>query len=175
MVLKTQIMTADKMQSIEKINQAAKPSKNKTRIFKLIGGIALIIVGVILTLESPENIYYGLVWLGSEFFLFGLAEYITNKKQEEKKLMGRIITHIICAGIATAITLLFMLVMSNLNIDYYYEEDYYEEDFCGCIEKAGSEEDAKKCCGDLNMGDCEEKYTKECWEEALDEYEGTEN
>ena len=42
------------------------------------------------------------------------------------------------------------------------DKEASNEEFCDCLNKANSEEDAKECCGDLDMGDCEEKYSKDC-------------
>jgi hypothetical protein len=92
--------------------QSVTPAKNNNRTLKLIGGIVLAIIGIILTLQDPENVYYGLIWIGSDFFFVALADFIINKKEEDKTTGGKILTQLICGGLSLMITMLFLMSFS---------------------------------------------------------------
>ena len=77
------------MSDIKNQVESVTPAKNNTRTLKLIGGIVLAIIGIILTLQDPENVYCGFIWLGSDFFFVAAADFITNKKVEDKTMVFR--------------------------------------------------------------------------------------
>ena len=99
------------------VESVPKTSKNRTK-FKLIGGIILIIIGVICSLYDPQNIYYGFVLVGSNFFFKAVVDLISNKKEEDKKIGAKILTYIICGGLSLITTFIFYITVLILVSEY---------------------------------------------------------
>lgn len=95
--ISTDIITADS--KIETV-QTAEETKPENGVLKILGGIVLFIIGVVIPEESDTSVYYGLVWVGFELVMPGIANIAFKKDWKTMGVGGRMLIPLVSLGIA---------------------------------------------------------------------------
>lgn len=63
----------------------------------LIGGILVVIIGLIMSNESSQYAYYGIIWVGTEFILLGLTHFLFKKGYNDLNVGAKLLLTLLAA------------------------------------------------------------------------------